>query len=97
MSGELKVVAVITSKPGSEQVVRDALNALVAPTREEAGCQSYDLYESVAAAGTFVTLESWSGQEDLDAHLQSAHVGQAFAAAGEHLQSAPGIHPLHAL
>ncbi|MBA2774766.1 MAG: antibiotic biosynthesis monooxygenase [Nocardioidaceae bacterium] len=97
MAEELKVVAVISAKPGSEQVVRDALTALVAPTRDEAGCRSYELFESAAAPGVFVTRESWDGQDDLDAHLQSAHVAGAFAAAGEHLQGDPAIHPLRAL
>lgn len=45
----VNVVAVITAKPGSEDAVRAALEALVAPTRAEAGCLSYDLSESVAA------------------------------------------------
>lgn len=97
MAEELRVVAVIAAKPGAEQVVRDALTDLVRPSRDEAGCRSYELFESAAAPGVFVTLESWNGQDDLDAHLQSAHVAEAFAAAGQHLQVDPGIHPLRAL
>lgn len=97
MAEELKVVAVMSAKPGSEQVVRDALTALVPPTRDEAGCRSYELFESAAAPGVFVTIESWNGQDDLNAHLQSAHVAEAFAAAGQHLQGDPRIHPLRAL
>ena len=38
-----QVVAVITAKPGSEDVVRDAMSGLVAPTRAESGCLSYCL------------------------------------------------------
>jgi quinol monooxygenase YgiN len=41
-----------------------------------------------------VTQERWRGQDDLDAHLQTQHVAEAFAAAGEALATAPGIHPL---
>lgn len=97
MAAELQVVAVIAAEPGAEQLVRDALTALVGPSRDEEGCRSYELFESAAAPGVFVTLESWNGQDDLDAHLQSAHVAQAFAAAGQHLQGDPAIHPLRAL
>ena len=91
---DLTVVAVITAQPGKEDVVRAALSALVPPTREEPGCRSYELSESLAAPGTFVTVETWAAQADLDAHLQTPHVQQAFAAAGDALAAAPAIHPL---
>jgi quinol monooxygenase YgiN len=90
----MSVVAVLTAKTGQEDVVRHALSALVAPTREEEGCLAYELFESGAVPGVFVTQERWRGQGDLDAHLQTTHVAQAFASAGEALASAPGIHPL---
>ena len=91
---DLTVVAVIVAQPGKEGVVRDALVALVPPTLQEPGCRSYVLSESAAAPGTFVTVETWAGQQDLDAHMTTPHVQQAFAAAGDALASAPGIHPL---
>lgn len=91
---DLDVVAVLVAKPGQEDVVRAALTALVAPTREEEGCLAYALSESAAAPGTFVTVERWRAQADLDAHLQTPHVQQALGAAGDALAGAPGIHPL---
>jgi quinol monooxygenase YgiN len=90
----MSVVAVLTAKTGQEDVVRNALSALVSPTRQEEGCLAYELFESGAVPGVFVTQERWRGQGDVDAHLQTAHVAQAFASAGEALASAPGIHPL---
>lgn len=89
-----QVVAVITSQPGSEAAVRQALKALVPPTRAEAGCLSYDLSESTSAPGTFVTVESWSDPSDLDAHMATDHVQTAFAAVGSLLAGPPAIHPL---
>ncbi len=91
---DLDVVAVLTAKPGSEAAIGAALRDLVAPTREEEGCISYDLFESAAVPGTFFTVERWRGQADLDAHLQTSHVQAAIAAAGDHLAEAPAIHPL---
>lgn len=91
---DLSVVAVLVAQPGKEDVVRDALVALVTPTRAEAGCLSYALSESAVAPGTFVTVESWRAQADLDAHLQTDHVQQALAAAGDALAAAPAVHPL---
>jgi len=91
---DLQVVAVLVAQPGQEEVLRGALRALVPPTLQEPGCLSYQLFESGAAAGTFVTVERWRAQADLDAHLQTPHVAQALATAGDALAGAPGIHPL---
>jgi quinol monooxygenase YgiN len=92
---DLSVVALIIAKPGSEDIVRGALEGLVPPTREEAGCRSYDLYESATAPGTFVTIEAWGAQSDLDGHVASPHVAATFATAGDHLAVAPAIHVLN--
>ena len=94
---DLNVVAVLTAKPGSETVVRDALHALVAPTREEAGCRSYDLYQSAADPSSFVTVEVWDSQADLDAHMQTPHIAQALQASADALAAPPAIHPLIAV
>ncbi len=91
---DLDVIALLTAKSGSEDAVGAVLRDLVVATREEEGCLSYDLFESAATPGTFVTMERWRSQDDLDAHMQTEHVGVAFAAAGDHLAEAPAIHPL---
>jgi quinol monooxygenase YgiN len=91
---ELRVVAVITAKPGSEKEVGEALNGLVAPARAEVGCISYELFASVLDPATFITVETWRSQEDFDAHLKAPYVQQAFASASDHLAQPPVIHPL---
>ena len=91
----LTVVATITSKPGSEEIVRGALAELVTGTRGEPGCLSYDLYQSAVDSTVFITIESWRQQSDLDEHLQTPHLQKALATAGEHLASPPAIHPLN--
>ncbi|WP_375479050.1 putative quinol monooxygenase [uncultured Jatrophihabitans sp.] len=93
----LPVVAVITAKSGSEDVVRAALTELVGPTREEAGCLSYSLYQSSDDATVFVTVESWRAPDDLQQHMQSAHIAKTFATAGDALAAPPVIHSLIAL
>ena len=93
---DVPVVAMIIAVPGSERVVRDALQALVEPTRAEPGCHSYELYESSAAPGTFVTIESWADPGDLDTHLATPHIAAALQATDGHLAAPPAIHPLHA-
>ena len=90
---ELSVVAVITAQHGKADIVRDALTALVTPTRAEDGCLEYDLFES-DIADTFVTVEKWRAPEDLQAHMASPHIAQTFAVAGEALAGPPVIHSL---
>lgn len=92
----LPVVAVITAKPGNEDLVRGALEKLVAATRQEEGCESYDMHESLAAPGTFITVESWRSQEDLDGHMQSPHIAEALTTVSDALAMPPAIHPLGA-
>lgn len=91
---EIDVVALISAKPGSEELVQQALTELVTPTRSEEGCLAYYLSVSQADPTVFVTVERWRSQADLDAHLQTEHIAKAFAAAGDHLIAAPAIHPL---
>lgn len=91
---DLHVVATIVAKPGSEDEVRSALSALAAASREEAGCISYDLFESAGAPGTFVTVEIWVDQQALQAHATSPHFTAAAGSFGAHLAGAPQIHTL---
>lgn len=91
---DLDVVALIKAKPGSEQIVSDALSALVAPTQAEEGCISYTLHVSAADPTTFVTIERWRSQDDLDAHMKTPHIAETFKVAGDHLAEPPSIHPL---
>jgi quinol monooxygenase YgiN len=91
---DIDVIAVVIAKPGSEPIVGAALHDLVAPTRAEPGCVAYDLFSSAASSQTFLTIERWRSQADLDAHMQTPHIQAALAATGDHLAAAPGIHPL---
>ena len=50
----------------------------------------YELHES----GTFITIEVWKSQEDLDGHVQTPHLQQALSEFGAHLAAPPAIHPL---
>jgi len=91
---DIDVIAVLIAKPGSATKVESALRDLVAPTRAEPGCISYELYGSAASDTTFFTIEKWRTQADLDAHMQTPHIHAALEATADHLAAAPGIHPL---
>ena len=93
----LDVVAVITSKPGSESIVEAALKELAGSSRSDHGWIAYDLFGSDSVAGAFVTIEKWESQEDLDAHMASPHIAAMVTAAGDHLDGFPAIHTLRSL
>lgn len=91
---ELRAVATIPTDPTSSEAVRAGLAELAEATRAEEGCLAYEVFESAAQPGTYVTIETWRGQDDLDAHLQTPHVAKAFDTLGSALTGEVGIHPL---
>jgi quinol monooxygenase YgiN len=93
----LDVVAVITAKSGSESIVEGALRDLATASKDDKGCVSYDLYVSDSAPGTFITIEKWASQEDIDAHMASPHIANVITVAGEHFDGFPAIHTLRSL
>lgn len=62
------------AKPGREQALREALEALVAPTAKEAGYVNYDLHQGVEDPAVFALYENWESGEALDAHLAAPHL-----------------------
>lgn len=93
----LRVVATIPLNPDHAAEAGPALAALAAATREEEACYAYDVFESAATPGTFVTVEAWRSQEGLDAHLGTPHVATAFEVLGPHLVGQVSVHPLKPL
>lgn len=77
----INAVAVITGKPGTGDQLEPALRELAAATHGEQGCILYSVQRGLAEPDTFVTVEKWHSQEDLDAHLQTPHVAAAIGAA----------------
>jgi quinol monooxygenase YgiN len=69
----LNFIAHIKAKPGSEDIVRAACEACVAPTRAEAGNVNYDLHHSRDDQATFVLYEGWQSQHALDEHMRTPH------------------------
>jgi quinol monooxygenase YgiN len=70
----LTIVARIQAKPGKEDAVRSELQKLIAPTHAEQGCVQYDLHESNSEPGQFLFFENWTSIQDLERHLQTAHI-----------------------
>jgi quinol monooxygenase YgiN len=86
------VMARIVARPDAVDALKQVLIALVEPSRREPGCISYALYERADAPNEFQTVEQWARQADADAHMATAHVQAAVAAAKPLLAQPPAIH-----
>jgi quinol monooxygenase YgiN len=82
------VVATMTAKPESVDLVRAACTEAIAEVHGEPGCELYSLHE---ADGTFVFVEQWADADALKTHSTAPAVGKLFGTVGEHLDGAPDI------
>ena len=75
----LTVIAKFQAKPGQEEAYKEELREMLAPSRAEAGCLNYDVFQSNDDPAIFFTYENWTGKDVPDAHMQTPH----FKALGE--------------
>lgn len=92
-SQPVHVVAIITGKPGTGDLIEPFLKDLAAGTHGEEGCLLYSLQRGVENTDQFVTVEKWTDLDALGQHMQTAHIQKALASAGEYLAEPPVIIP----
>jgi quinol monooxygenase YgiN len=71
------------AKPGKEEDLREMLEGLVKPTKQEAGSVNYDLHRSVSDPAIFYFYENWESSEHLDAHMETPHIQRALGRVDE--------------
>ena len=67
------VAATWTAKPGSEDVVLQALKELTPPSREEPGCRFYQAYRDPEEPLVFRLFEIYDDEAAYQAHGASEH------------------------
>lgn len=67
------LVATLTVKPDQRAEFITNARDVIAATRREAGCISYELTNSVTEPDTFLFVERWQSRDALDAHFQTPH------------------------
>ena len=82
----LYLVAVIKPKADRADDVADVLEAMIAATRSEAGCELYDLVVGDDDPHTWLMLEKWSSRADWEAHMVTPHVVAGNEAAADLLR-----------
>ncbi|MEO8080542.1 MAG: putative quinol monooxygenase [Caldimonas sp.] len=87
----IHVMASIVVHPPHAAAAKALLIELAEASRKEAGCLSYELFQRPDLPHVFQTVESWRAAEDADAHMKTAHVGAAIAAAGSMFAAPPQI------
>ena len=70
----LTIVAQFQARPGQADALREALTALVTPTRAEHGCEIYELHESVETPGFFHFHEIWTSRKHWEIHMETPHL-----------------------
>ncbi|WP_336058004.1 putative quinol monooxygenase [Nitratireductor sp. CH_MIT9313-5] len=77
---KLTVIANIHAKSGSTELVRDELLKLIAPTRKEEGCITYELHQDNKDPAHFTFVEMWESRELWQAHMKAPHLAGYMAA-----------------
>ena len=86
------IIARISAKTETLAELRQILKDLVEPSRAEAGCISYELFQDNDDPRDFITVENWADSAAANAHLATPHVAAAIAEAGVLLAQPPLIH-----
>jgi quinol monooxygenase YgiN len=73
MTTHVKIVAVLTAKPGKAGELEALLNGMIAPARAEPGNLRYDLWRDQANADRFVLDELYVDDAAIAAHRGTAH------------------------
>jgi quinol monooxygenase YgiN len=90
---QVRVIARAVALEGRSEELKTLLRGMVAPTRNEAGCIYYELFES-NIPGLFYFNELWESQQHLDAHAASKHFTEIFGKAKALMQGPPEVNLL---
>lgn len=73
---ELKVTVIARFKAKHDKAdqAKQALMALVAPSRSEPGCINYDLHQEPGDPTLFLFYENWTSQKALDEHANKPYL-----------------------
>ena len=76
----LTIVASIKAVPEKADLVKAALEKLIAPTLAEDGCLQYDLHQDNDNPALFLFFENWTTRDAWQKHMQAPHIAANAAA-----------------
>ena len=80
MTSHIKIVAILTARPGKADALRDLLDGMIEPSRSETGNLRYDLWTDQAEPDRFVLDELYEDADAVAAHRVSSHFQTYLAA-----------------
>jgi quinol monooxygenase YgiN len=91
MGQRIAVVARMKAKEGAVGELRELLLALIAPSRADEGCITYELHQAIDDSAVFVFYEIWESKDLLDRHLSTPHLQQFLSKVKDLLAGPPEI------
>lgn len=82
MTGNVKIVGILTAYPGKETELRSLLEGLIGSSRSEPGNLRYDLWTDTSQPGVFVLDELYVDADAAAAHRASPHFQHYRASVG---------------
>jgi len=73
LSNHVKIVAILTARPGKAAELRALLDSMMAPSRTEPGNLRYDLWQDQTDPARFVLDELYVDGDAVATHRTSAH------------------------
>ena len=67
------LIVILRAKEGQGVLLEAELRALIAPTRREDGCLTYDLHRGTEIPGAFLLHEVWASREHHRLHTSTPH------------------------
>ncbi|TWU40395.1 putative quinol monooxygenase [Novipirellula artificiosorum] len=85
----------IKAKLNREQTLLNLLKNMVAESKKEMGCLTYDLYQQTQNPREFSLMETWANLADLEAHKQSEHFKTFVLKAPELIEGKSSVELIH--
>ncbi|SHG30790.1 putative quinol monooxygenase [Pedobacter caeni] len=70
------LTAIVKSKEGNSDVMKNMLQQLVVDSRKEHACLQYDLHQDKDNNNVFIFHEIWENQEGWDLHNSQPHISR---------------------
>jgi quinol monooxygenase YgiN len=70
MGMSVRLVVTFTAAPGKGGELAQAMKARCVPSRQDAGCEQFEVFQSVDNPEKLVLIEKWQDQAALDAHAK---------------------------
>jgi len=88
----IRLTVQLTVQEGKSAEFEAAAGPALARVRaEDKGCEMYDPFKRVHDDTRYAVIESWASEDDLNAHMTSAAMGDVGKALGSFVAGAPVI------